>query len=56
MTTSVNTTSGGITSVAETLKLLGKQLRELGVTLSIWDHLGGNVGGFEPCCEFCQVI
>jgi HD-GYP domain-containing protein (c-di-GMP phosphodiesterase class II) len=42
--------------VAGTLKLLGKQLRELGMTLSIWDHLGGNVGGFDPCCEFCQVV
>jgi len=32
------------------------QLRDLGITLSIWDHCGEPLEGFAPSCEFCQLI
>ena len=56
MTTAVRTTSQESVLTGGTLKRLQTQLAELGLNLSVWDHLGRNVGEFKPACDFCQAV
>ncbi len=32
------------------------QLRDMGLTLSVWDHFGELVEDFEPTCELCKLL
>jgi putative nucleotidyltransferase with HDIG domain len=42
--------------MARALTQLRTQMREVGMTVSVWDSAGHLVGKFQPCCQFCQMI
>jgi putative nucleotidyltransferase with HDIG domain len=39
-----------------TLAQLRMHLREVGLSLSVWDSQARPVGRFQPCCRFCQFV
>lgn len=43
-------------SMAREFRRAQGQLRDMGLTLSVWDHFGELVPEFEPTCELCKLL
>ena len=56
MTQEAATTSGVLSRMAGVFSRLRKELRELGMELSVWDPTGQLVMSHEPICELCLAI
>ena len=47
---------GAMDSMAIEFEQVRDQLHDLGLTLSVWDHFGEVVEGFEPSCDLCAQV
>ncbi len=56
MATLAATRKQPLADMARALTQLRIQMRELGLTVSVWDDGGKMMGRFLPCCQLCQTI
>ena len=56
MATTTATRVRSLADMARGLTQLRTQMRELGMTTSVWDDSGRMVGKLLPCCQLCQTI
>jgi len=47
---------GAMDSMTFDFEQVRDQLHDLGLTLSVWDHFGDVVEGFEPSCDLCARV